>query len=490
MREFHLDLPRNGTHAWVGDSVIALSADPGTSGVLRAWTPPAWVRLPLLESVLGCPAADITWDVVRSLVERQVAENLCLDYKSTLYGPKSKADELAKDVAAFANASGGLLILGVSEDNQARASGIPGVELADPERLRMIDATLRVAPLVPDLTLGELSNPDNPTCGVYLILVPASAQAPHAAQHETRFSWPVREDRKTRWMREPELASRYRDRFLGRAAQDARLETVAEEGLRALNDGTAGWLTLALTPAKAGRLPTDRDLCRAWRQEQSGSSPWGHVLLAGDVAIGRRRAILSDQVPFTGRSLDHHFELHEDGSGFAAILIPGTRPADGPGQELPTSATWVDIDDVSIWSAGLLDILVRHATHAGASGEFEARAQIVGGHYRGDRSAPLSKIVVEPFNIKGANFGTRRVPASRSLFEPTALRVTVWPGVAGSPRDLIASAADIATGLISEFGAVPSVPLLRADGTVSKDSPKSPKVGSFRDWAELQGIVG
>jgi predicted HTH transcriptional regulator len=51
-----------------------------------------------------------------------------LEFKGELYGGNDRAKrDLAGDVAALANTAGGVLLLGVTEDDQARATELPGV---------------------------------------------------------------------------------------------------------------------------------------------------------------------------------------------------------------------------------------------------------------------------------------------------------------------------------------------------------------------------
>ena len=52
---------------------------------------------------------------IEDAITRNEVEDFDLDWKASGY-PKEKNFELAKDVAAFANASGGVIILGVRED--------------------------------------------------------------------------------------------------------------------------------------------------------------------------------------------------------------------------------------------------------------------------------------------------------------------------------------------------------------------------------------
>lgn len=53
---------------------------------------------------------------LESLVRNQVPESIHLDYKASPALDPKKRDEIVKDVSAFANSDGGLLIYGVEED--------------------------------------------------------------------------------------------------------------------------------------------------------------------------------------------------------------------------------------------------------------------------------------------------------------------------------------------------------------------------------------
>lgn len=72
---------------------------------------------------------NITLDDIKNLVRNKISENLCLDYKLMNYGESSgNKKELLKDITAFANSSGGDLIIGIGEDKYNQASIIPGIE--------------------------------------------------------------------------------------------------------------------------------------------------------------------------------------------------------------------------------------------------------------------------------------------------------------------------------------------------------------------------
>jgi len=109
----------------------------------------AALRSPRLQAIFGADLDNVTAEHIRFIVENEVTEDFDLDFKSELYGSSDKAKhDLATDVAALASTAGGVVVLGVTEDEQARATAAPGVTLSDAEtsRMRQIIAS-KVAPM-------------------------------------------------------------------------------------------------------------------------------------------------------------------------------------------------------------------------------------------------------------------------------------------------------------------------------------------------------
>jgi hypothetical protein len=190
-----------------GDSTPPGSA---TSTVMVA------LRSRRLERLFGTRLDHVTHAQVSAFVTNTVAEAYDLDFKATLYGKSDKERrDLASDVAALANTAGGVIVLGISEDSQARATAAPGVALSDAEagRVRQIVAS-QVSPL-PTLDVLQVEDPKHPGHGFMLLAVPRSPMGPHAVLVNQLLRFPKRNGATTTYLSEPEVADAYRARFIG-----------------------------------------------------------------------------------------------------------------------------------------------------------------------------------------------------------------------------------------------------------------------------------
>lgn len=95
--------------------------------------------------------ADATWTLerVESLISNRVQEDLHLDYKAAKALGKSPGDkkEIAKDISAFANSDGGVIIYGVSEDPTDRSF---------PKELNPVDSTEFSAEWIEQVALSQI----------------------------------------------------------------------------------------------------------------------------------------------------------------------------------------------------------------------------------------------------------------------------------------------------------------------------------------------
>jgi hypothetical protein len=78
------------------------------------------VQIARLAKLLGAPVHQATYEQVAALAAKKVREDADLDFKgSNSYIVNGDgAEELAKDVSGMANALGGLIIIGIEEDDE------------------------------------------------------------------------------------------------------------------------------------------------------------------------------------------------------------------------------------------------------------------------------------------------------------------------------------------------------------------------------------
>lgn len=152
-------------------------------------------------------------------MEAQIAESFGLGWKGEAYGNSDKDKrELACDVAALANTAGGLIVLGVAEDEHARASATPRVALSDAYRNQLLQVLASSVAPVPLFDVRMVADGGDARRGFVIIAVERSAAAPHAVAVGTNLRYPRREGTITRYLTEPEVADAYRTRWPGTRA--------------------------------------------------------------------------------------------------------------------------------------------------------------------------------------------------------------------------------------------------------------------------------
>jgi hypothetical protein len=120
------------------------------------------------------------------LVAQKVQESLHLDYKrGAALGPGHR-DELIKDVTAFSNADGGLLIYGIEEVGHIPMKldgGIPNAQM-NREWIDQILST-NIEPPLTDLEIRQI--PANSSASYYVIRVAKSFRGPHQASDKKYY---------------------------------------------------------------------------------------------------------------------------------------------------------------------------------------------------------------------------------------------------------------------------------------------------------------
>ena len=122
-------------------------------------------------------------DDIRNLIDNEIEENIHLDYKAS--GALSKEDkkrsEIIKDVSAFANSDGGVIIYGLTEDNHKPKE----IEFIDGDIftkewleniINLIQPRINSVRIIPIRENGDLKH------SIYIIKIPRSDSAPHMAR--------------------------------------------------------------------------------------------------------------------------------------------------------------------------------------------------------------------------------------------------------------------------------------------------------------------
>ncbi|MES2643888.1 MAG: ATP-binding protein [Myxococcota bacterium] len=98
----------------------------------------------------------VTWEQVAAWVRSEAPEGEALDFKGAFWpekGTRPRAEEIAKDAAAFLNHRGGVLVVGVADDAD-RAAGFTGVPVPDHADQTVMQALQRH--LVPQSASGAV----------------------------------------------------------------------------------------------------------------------------------------------------------------------------------------------------------------------------------------------------------------------------------------------------------------------------------------------
>lgn len=410
---------------------------------------PGWaVRL---TDVLGAPPSELGEQHLQALVENGVREDADLDFKESRYGNSDQERrELAGDIAAMANDRGGLIVIGIRDENDVAVEATP-VELVDSEEGRLRQTTAgNLAPHVP-FEIRVVQASEDPGRGYYLLIVPPSSLRPHAVRHARNLRYPRRDGTTTRWLSEAEVADMYRDRFRLATDQTEQMTGVLEEGLRAIDTSEGAFLVVGHVPTTSGSIAIDLARLQAvvlWASDFGRVHWWrGFFHQTPSARAGARRIRVTTVFAADRPTTRPYAELHTNGCGFAAVPLfdAGRRPGEGTG-------TWVLNEDLLLTVARTLHLLGRHASdNTGAWGDALVEAQVIG--------TELQLAYLDQWGISA-----EPIEGGRTLDGPLSSRHTLpLDAIAGRDQDLLTSARLVATDLFHAFGS-PEVRQIAADG--------------------------
>ena len=125
-------------------------------------------------------------DEVQRLIDEDIQESLHLDYKDSRGLTRKTRDEIVKDVTAFANADGGIIIYGVEEKGHLPIKIDDGVEDSDMNR-EWLDQILsaNITPPIEGIEIIQISHTKGRS--LYVVEVPKSHRGPHQASNKKYY---------------------------------------------------------------------------------------------------------------------------------------------------------------------------------------------------------------------------------------------------------------------------------------------------------------
>ena len=337
---------------------------------------PAWSGA--LAELVGAPLQALDAERVRGWVSDGLRESEQLDFKAALYGNgDSQRRELAGDLAAFANHRGGLLILGVGENDHGAADSLPLVELTDAEQRRVHQIVAgNVFPHLPLEIFAIAVEGDER--GVLVIAVAPSPLRPHAVAVNDALRYPRRQGTVTRYLSESEVADLYRDRFVVQRNEIELLSVIRREASAEIDEDGAVWVAVAGVPTGAGSLTISQQSIadtQVWAQRFIGSDEVGGFLgqAAPLVRPGLRRLRLLTNYAENTPPNYQYAELHTDGCAVAMHRLFSGREAPSDGGPLPV------INVGLLWTTvKALNLVAAHALNVGGWGEVPVELTVFG----------------------------------------------------------------------------------------------------------------
>lgn len=373
----------------------------------------------------------------------RVREDADLDFKLDRYG-KSDSDkrEMAADIAGMANGRGGLIIIGIRDENDVAVETRP-VELIRGEEARIRQtAADNIAPRV-TFEIRVVDSANDPSRGYYLLIVPPSTLRPHAVRKDQDLRFPQRDGTTKRWLSEPEVADAYRDRYRLATDQVERVATVLDDGFRAMDVESGTFIGVAMVPTGLGSIPIDVAHVAAiqrWISELGGPNYFDGFFdptVAPVAGVSAHRVTVTRNWD-TGRPPSGEYaELFDDGTGFAASQLWDPRQRAGEG-----SGSWI-VNEELLWKLGrCLHLLGLHAVeNCGAWGDAVVEARLVGDSMR---LAYLHRMVGFPH--------AEEISGGRELDEAVSRHTIVVEAAATIGPAFAASVRLIATDLFHAFG--------------------------------------
>ncbi len=124
---------------------------------------------------------------LEQFIRDRIEESLTLDYKAaaSLGRADGKKSEITKDISAFANSAGGLIVYGMAEDPENRhlPQKVDGVSRSDYSKEWLEQVASSIQPRISGLIIHSVQLDTNRDMVVYVVDVPQSSTAHQAKDH-------------------------------------------------------------------------------------------------------------------------------------------------------------------------------------------------------------------------------------------------------------------------------------------------------------------
>lgn len=398
-----------------------------------------------LHQAIGAQPGPITSEMLDELIAQGVEEGDEIDFKKA--PPEQRAlaqSDIPKDIAAFANSGGGVLVFGMAEEGRTATERVDvgGISEAYERTLRSV-AVSHIHPPVFGLDVVKVGDEGQ---RALVVVVPASLDGPHLIYRNDYFGAPIRNHADTVWMRERQIEQMYRARFDARSRADQAIDELYEETAAGRSTDERAWLIAVAVPRlpRVGLRPEREAIRNVVKSAVHASwsileNKWVHPFESVDHLNphrGMRRWVLRNSTFERMSWCQAWMSILDDGSVTLAMAVGGYPEPHRQNEHVGGNEVYGKTIEACVLE---LMLLITNAADAlGTPGEHDLR---VGIEWAG--SQPL---LITTFDRHGFRYEDNSVPLGRY----TPLRTSIRSDIGGD--DLQRQMHEVALDAVNQGG--------------------------------------